>query len=77
MVLRIVAGMLALVWIVIIVDDLRKGEWRPQMILQSGGLAAFALYAIGGQPLLERIFPVFKAKPKPDAPKDEQKPPQP
>ena len=77
MFLRIVAGVLALAGIVLMVVDLLKGEGRPEMILWFGGLAAFTLYAIGGQPLLERVFPSFKAKPKPGAPKDEQKPPKP
>jgi hypothetical protein len=77
MVLRIVAGVLALGGIVAMVDAMQKGEWRLGMIMGSGAIVAFTLYAIGGQPLLERILPGFKAKPKPDAPKDEQKPPQP
>jgi len=60
--MRSVAGVLSLLLFAAVVYFAAMGELSANMILAVAAALPLMVYAFGGQPLLERWFPWFKAK---------------
>ena len=71
MIRRGFAGLLAVSGVAVLANQFVTGRIGLATVGELFAFVAFGIYAVGGQPQLERIFPMFKPK---GPPKD---PPQP
>jgi hypothetical protein len=62
MLVRILAGLLALGAAYSVVAQLRSPDPGYVWLWYLVGVVCMGLYAVGGQPLLERVLPMFKEK---------------
>ncbi len=65
------AGSMALGGLAALLSSVWHGAMPEAAWAQVSTLVVFGLYAIGGQPLLERWLPMFRTKPPPERPPDD------